>query len=104
MALEFSRLAGGIFRKLAFQKVANFAIYAQMVQYVLIWIFADHQSSILLFGMVFWAMRIPYFVKTGEKAIVNESLFLICADTLGVVTQSRAGQEALAECIAIFGK
>ena len=88
----------------AFQKVANFAIYAQMVQYVLIWIFADHQSSILLFGMVFWALRIPYFVKTGERAIVNESLFLICADTLGVVTQSRAGQEALAECIAIFGK
>ena len=92
-----------IFKRLASQKIANFAIYAGMVQYVSIWVFSDYQSSILLFGMIFWAMRIPYFIKTGERALVNESLFLVCADTLGIVTQSGAGQEVLNECIAIFG-
>lgn len=104
MASKISEFSSGIFKKLASQKTANFAIYASMVQYVMIWIFADHQSSILLFGMIFWALRIPYFVKTGERAIVNESLFLVCADTLGIVTQSGTGQEVLKECIAIFGK
>ena len=103
MASKISEFSSGIFKKLASQKIANFAIYASMVQYVMIWIFADHQSSILLFGMIFWALRIPYFVKTGERAIVNESLFLVCADTLGIVTQSGTGQEVLKECIAIFG-
>ena len=104
MASKISDFSSSIFKKLASQNIANFAIYASMVQYVMIWIFTDHQSSILLFGMIFWALRIPYFVKTGERAIVNESLFLVCADTLGIVTQSGSGQEVLKECIAIFGK
>ena len=104
MASKISDFSSSIFKKLASQNIANFAIYASMVQYVMIWIFTDHQSSILLFGMIFWALRIPCFVKTGERAIVNESLFLVCADTLGIVTQSGSGQEVLKECIAIFGK
>jgi len=104
MASRVSEFYSDLFKRLASQKIANFAIYASMIQYVMIWIFADHQSSILLFGMIFWALRIPYFVKTGERAIVNESLFLVCADTLGIVTQSGTGQEVLKECIAIFGK
>lgn len=92
-----------IIQKLASRKIASFAIYASMIQYVSLWIFSDHQSSILLFGMIFWGLRIPYFIKTGERAIVNESIFLACADTLGIITQSHATQKVIKECIATFG-
>lgn len=91
------------FRALSNQKVANFGIYASMIQYVFLWIYPDLQAKILLLGMIFWALRIPYFVKIRETAIVSESVFLICADLLGVFLNLESSEKAARECLAIFG-
>jgi len=88
---------------LATQRVASIGIYLGMLQYTLLWIFPSYQAKVLLFGLVLWGIRIPYFVRIRESAVVSESVFMFCADLLGVFLNLEGADEAVKECLAIFG-
>jgi len=99
----FMQASKGAFRLLATQGVASLGIYAGMLQYVLLWIFPAYQAKILLYGLVFWGLRIPYFVRIKERAVVSESIFMFSADLLGVFLNLEGADQAVKECLAIFG-
>jgi hypothetical protein len=101
--LQIKGVLKTLFRLLATQRIASIGIYAGMLQYVLLWVFPAYQAKILLIGLVFWGVRIPYFVRIKERAIVSESVFMFCADLLGVFLNLEGADQAAKECLAIFG-
>jgi len=84
------------------KRTATIAIYFGMFQYASLWIFPSYQSQILLAGLFFYALRIPYFIRINEKAIVQQSAFFFSVELIAVFLRLDHVAGALRECYAIF--
>ena len=91
------------FHWLANQATASFGIYGCMVIYVLLWVFPDYQAAFLIFGSLLKAITVPYFLRINEKPVVQEALFLICGDMIGITWKLGSVQSAAMHCRQIFG-
>jgi hypothetical protein len=59
------------------KRAATIAIYFGMAQYAALWVFPGYQSQILFAGLFFYALRIPYFIRIKEAAVVRQSAFFL---------------------------
>lgn len=84
---------------LAKSKVADFAIYTGMATYILLFIFRDYETYILWVDIVLEVIKIPYFKRINEKAVVNESFFYIAASLLAIIIGTDAVDSHIRECI-----
>jgi hypothetical protein len=87
------------FRLLTRSNVADFAIYTGMLSYVLLFIFRDYEIYILWTDVVLEVIKVPYFFKIKEKAIVNESLFYMGANLLAISIGTEAFDSHIKECV-----
>lgn len=87
---------------LASRRSASIAIYFGMVQYASLWVFPASQSTLLTIGLFFYALRVPYFVKIGERAFVAQSIFFFCVEFLALFLSVQAQGLSFRECYAIF--
>ena len=85
------------------QATASVGIYGCMLIYVLLWVFPDYQAGFLVFGSLLKAITIPYFLRINEKPVVQEALFLICGDLIGITLNLGSVQSAAMQCRTIFG-
>lgn len=84
---------------LANGKIADFAIYTGMATYILLFIFRDYETYILWVDIVLEIIKIPYFKKINEQAVVNESFFYIAANLVAVVIGTDAVNSHILECV-----
>ena len=84
---------------LAKGKIADFAIYTGMATYILLFIFRDYETYILWVDIVLEIIKIPYFKKINEQAVVNESFFFIAASLVAIVIGTDAVNSHILECI-----
>lgn len=84
---------------LAKSKVADFAIYTGMATYILLFIFRDYETYILWIDIILEVIKIPYFRKINEQAVVNESFFYIAASLLAIVIGTDAVDSHIRECV-----
>jgi hypothetical protein len=88
-----------LLKLVAKSKVADFAIYTGMASYILLFIFRDYEIYILWTDIALEAIKIPYFFKIKEKAIVNESFFYMGANLLAISIGTDAFDSHIRECI-----
>ena len=86
-------------RLLAKSRVADVSIYTGMATYILLFVFRDYETYILWIDIVLELIKIPYFRKINEKAIVNESFFVIVASLLAIAIGTDAVDSHIRECI-----
>ena len=84
---------------LAKGKVADFAIYTGMATYILLFIFRDYETYILWVDIILEIIKIPYFKKINEQAVVNESFFFIAASLVAIIIGTDAVNSHILECI-----
>lgn len=87
---------------LASKRSASIAIYFGMIQYACLWIFPDSQSMLLTVGLFFYTLRVPYFVKVGERAFVAQSVFFFCVEFVALFLSVEAQGLPFRECYALF--
>lgn len=80
-------------------KVADFAIYTGMASYVLLFVFRDYEIYILWTDVILEVIKVPYFYKIKERAVVNESFFYMGANLLAISIGSDAFDSHIRECI-----
>lgn len=73
-----------------------------MAQYAALWVFPGYQSQILFAGLFFYALRIPYFIRIKEAAVVRQSAFFFTVELIAVFLRFDSVAGALRECYAIF--
>lgn len=84
---------------LAKSTIADVAIYTGMATFLLLFIFRDYETYVLWIDIVLEAIKIPYFRKINEKAVVNESFFYMAASFLAIVIGSDGVDSHIRECI-----
>jgi len=87
------------FQLLAKSRIADLAIYTGMATYILLFIFRDYETYILSIDIVLEVIKIPYFKKINEQAVVNESFFFIGASLLAIVIGMDAVDSHIRECV-----
>lgn len=87
---------------LASKRSASIAIYFGMIQYVCLWIFPASQPLLLTVGLFFYTLRVPYFVKIGERAFVAQSVFFFCVEFVALFLAVEAKGYSVRECYALF--
>lgn len=80
-------------------KVADLAIYTGMASYILLFIFRDYEIYILWVDVALEAIKVPYFFRIKEKAIINESFFYMGANLLAISIGSDSFDSHIRECI-----
>lgn len=86
-------------RLLAGHKAADFAIYTGMISYILLFIFRDYEIYILWTDIILEMIKIPYFYKVKEKAVVNESLFYMGANIFAISIGANSFDSHIKECV-----
>lgn len=86
-------------RFFALSKVADFAIYTGMASYILLFIFRDYEVYILWVDVALEVIKVPYFFKIKEKAVVNESFFYMGANLLAISIGTDAFDSHIRECV-----
>ena len=101
----FTRKLPGYFmiRKLATQKIAELSIYTGMTAYIALFIFKEYQSIILCVDILLELLKIPYFTRINEQAIVREAYFYIVVGLLAIFLNIESTSTHISECIATFG-
>ena len=80
-------------------QIADIAIYTGMATYILLFVFRDYETYILWVDIVLEIIKIPYFKKIQEQAIVNESFFYIAANLVAIVIGTDAVNSHIKDCI-----
>ncbi len=92
-----------LLRKLATQKIADLSIYTGMAAYIALFIFKEYQSLILCLDIILEFLKIPYFTRVNEQAVVRESYFFIVASLLAIFLNIESTSNHISECIATLG-
>ncbi len=90
-------------RKLATQKIAELSIYTGMASYVALFVFREYESIILCVDIALELLKIPYFTRIKEQAVVRESYFYIVVGLLAIFLNIESTSNHITECIATFG-
>lgn len=88
-------------RFLSSKRAASIAIYFGMVQYAALWILPEFQAQLLAIGLVFYGLRVPYFLKIGERAFVAQSVFFFCVEFVALLLAAETKGLPWMECYAI---
>lgn len=80
-------------------KVADFAIYTGMFTYILLFIFRDYEVYILWSDVILEIIKVPYFIRIKEKAIVNESFFYMATNLFAISIGLNAFDSHVKECL-----